>query len=257
MKVFHSGDMGDVIYAIPALKDMGCKHILLNTAKTFPTKMGEKEANFLKPLLEHNGFKVEIDHYVECPNGYFNGDKWRYSAVYSPSIHLSILQAKLLNIVRFDDELKKPFLKKYKPLFKEKYCVLFSSGKYRNPDMDYSKVIRSIPEDLLILFFGLDEEFVAFVSNLDEDVQERVTPYDIEDLNVAAQIIEYADIVAGNQTVFYAIAEGLKSKRILEVCLWQPNCVLPEPDIRVFYFKDKENYDKMEKFIKEYHFDFN
>jgi hypothetical protein len=41
----------------------------------------------------------------------------------------------------------------------------------------------------------------------------------------AARAIAGSELFIGNQSAPYAIAEGLKHRSILEVCLWQPDCI--------------------------------
>ena len=56
----HSGDNGDVIYAIPTMKALNVEKIILNTRPDYGTKMDEKACKVLKPLLIHQGFKVGV-----------------------------------------------------------------------------------------------------------------------------------------------------------------------------------------------------
>jgi hypothetical protein len=67
MKTFrHSGDLGDIIYSLPAIKELGGGILYLNTNKTTPkypgtpTKFSEKGAEILKPLLLKQSYIQDV-----------------------------------------------------------------------------------------------------------------------------------------------------------------------------------------------------
>ncbi|MEW6012590.1 MAG: hypothetical protein AB1602_04225 [Elusimicrobiota bacterium] len=248
----HGGDMGDVIYSIPAFKELNVNKIILNPGGFYNTKMSFKAAQLLKPFLEKQGFMVDIKERICLEDGDLFFDFFREGVEDMEKNHLSLSNCEKVfirpNISRFKAEADKLYIAD---------VVINRSPRYRNPIFDYSYLINDIPKDFKICFVGLKEEYESFVKIY--GMREKVFYYPTADFNALAGVINGAKIFIGNQSSPYAIAESLKVKRIQECCNLTPNCrgsdensldVITENDLysaKVFLFKTlgiRENISK-------------
>ena len=83
------------------------------------------------------------------------------------------------------------------------------------------------------LFTGLPFEHAKFQQDFGVTV-EHALPASLHELSILAA---GAQVCVGNQSSPFSVFEGLKVPRILEVCLWQPDCVFP-PDGRNYCIAD-------------------
>ena len=77
---------------------------------------------------------------------------------------------------------------------------------------------------------GFKDEHEAFCSDFAVDIPHIPTPTIAE----LAAIIAGADLFIGNQSMPYAIAEGIGKYTIQEVYLAAPNCIFDRPDAVYF-----------------------
>lgn len=233
MKLSHSGNLGDVVYALPTIlalnKIHDTKHSLYlkpnvigsfnemayHSSKVMMTNDG---AEFLLPLLAPQDYleAVEIYHYnqeaeIDLDLGMFrilpidfskgNICRWYFSAV---------------NVCW---DLSKPWLT-VEP-GEKRGIVVNRSFRYRNRHIEYGFLANYAP----IYFVGLPEEFIAFQREC-SGVEYIETRNALE----LARVIAGAGLFIGNQSLPFAIAEGLKVRRVLEVCPWCPNVAPCGPD---------------------------
>ncbi|MBU2578215.1 class I SAM-dependent methyltransferase [Patescibacteria group bacterium] len=238
----HSGDMGDVIYGIPTYRKLNIEGLILNPTPLYLTKMGVTECNLLKPLLESQGFKVRIEACSQCPTGVINLDAFRTTGQNLSDEHLMYAQA----YAQGTSVEEEPFLKgtgnAY--LFMERYTIIINrSLRYWNYTVDYRKVIGDFKDDptVNLIFVGLKEEYLQFLHTFDFS-EDEIRYKSTSDLKELADYIQGADLFIGNQSIAYAIAEGLGVKRMLEVCPWVPNTMLHEPPDNVTYLLDDHKY---------------
>lgn len=107
--------------------------------------------------------------------------------------------------------------------------VLARSGRYRNPSIDYSFLRRY---DNMV-FIGVQSEYEEM-----KKVVPNIEWVQVTDFCQLASIIAGCKFFIGNQSFPYAIAEGLKVPRILEVYAKMAN-VIPEGEKGYeFYFQN-------------------
>ncbi len=204
----HSGDAGDIIYCIPALKALGVNKLTINIRGDFGTKITKTLAERLKPLLESQGFETTVQLGYNPVEYDYLLDSWRKGSDLT-NIHLAISQATA---------------HKAKINFYENYIrnitpnpvadvVVNWTPRYPNPEFDWKYILSGINEP--IAFIGLKQEFEDFkrIGRNDKLFHHETSNY----LQVA-EVIAGAKIFIGSPSSPFAIAEGLKGKRILSVC---------------------------------------
>ncbi len=222
MKAFkHSGDLGDVVYSLPALKYLGGGHYYLNWEhKTNdypgqPTKFNKKGYDIIKPLLEAQDYITEVTEwdgeYVDInfdvfrnqPNiGTTNLARLHCDAFGVPT---SVIGKKWLSVDT-------------KPLPNGKSVAFSRSARYHG-HLSWGEVIKTYGDRAV--FVGLIEEYEAFVNEFNC----RYIPYlKTKDLLELAQYINGCELFVGNQSCPFAISQGLGVRNLLEVSRSSPNC---------------------------------
>lgn len=241
LNVLHSGNAGDIIYALPTLKKIygitGVpinlylrlnQPLILSGYLSHPmgnVMLNEKMASMLSPLI---GAQDYISSCLVYDNQKIH-------------IDLDVVRSKTIpvtngNIARWysyftgiTPELWKSWLTVQPDSKYANSIILARSGRYLNPSIDYSFLRRYDN----IVFIGVKSEY---------DAMKKVVPnmewVQVTDFYQLAGIIQGAKFFIGNQSLPYAIAEGLKAPRILEVYSKMAN-VIPEGENGYeFYFQN-------------------
>lgn len=227
----HSGNSGDVIYALPsiyAIAKSNNVHLHLNPGAKVKWPKGvyhpvgdimlnDKMISMLTPLLNYQPQIKVCDTYTNQPidvdldlirsypltKGLGNIARWYF--------YIFAIQA----------DLSKPWL--VAP-FDEKYrnkIVLARSHRYRNPDIDFG-FLSKLGE---VIFVGVPEEYEDMRKMIPELKHEKVN-----DFLELATVINSSRLFIGNQSFPFSIAEGLKIPRVLEVCYYCPNVNVEGPN---------------------------
>lgn len=241
LNVLHSGNAGDIIYALPTLKKMhevtGApihlylrlnQPLILSGYLSHPmgnVMLNEKMAAMLSPL-------IEAQEYIKGCSAYDNQ---------KIHIDLDVVRSKTIsvtsgNIARwysyftgFTPELWKSWLTVQPDKRYSNSIILARSGRYRNPSIDYS-FLRGYSN---IVFIGVADEY---------DEMKKLVPnaewVQVPDFYQLAGMIKGCKLFIGNQSFPYSIAEGLKIPRILEIYSKMAN-VIPEGENGYeFYFQN-------------------
>ncbi len=224
----HSGLIGDIIYAIPAMLALAGErrihlHLHINQKALYSKKMRhynkgkiltEKSVDLITPLLlTHPSFETcdvytnqsidyDLDQFRKYPFDYNTGHicRW-YFLTYGVSYDLG-----------------KPWLQvQPNQAFRDK-IVIARSFRYRAPGISYS-FLNKYPN---LIFVGLPDEY--------EDLKTEIPKLALQPINnflELAQIIAGCRFFIGNQSSPFALAEALKVPRALEVYFECPN-VIPE-----------------------------
>jgi hypothetical protein len=205
----HQGTIGDVVYCIPTIKKLGIQQLMLCPTKFDINNFDNKCINSLKPLLESQN--IEIIPYKERWDIDYRLDIWRKMPIVNT--HLSLLQAQPFNI---DIELNKKYIDL--PEAGKEYDIVINRSHHYNNNIDYNFLKRLGTKK--IVFIGYMSEYTKFINEFFwcEYIETK-------DMLEVANIINKSKVFMGNQSACYAIAEGLKSNRIQEVCLHLPNCL--------------------------------
>ena len=230
----HSGHLGDVINALPVLKQLSKKskcNLYLQVGKNLERDainykhkgdkiyMTERMVDMVLPLLKNQDYiskveifknqKIDIDLnlFRKMPMN-FNLDEVRWY------FHLTGVHVDLSKQYLFANEHQ---------LIKKK-IVIMRSTRRKNTFINY-KFLRNFKD---VLFLGLQEEY--------EDLKKEIPNleyYDCKNFLEAAEIIKSSKFFIGNSSFGFTIAEGLKVPRIME----------SYPDFPVIYPNGGLGYD--------------
>lgn len=217
----HAGDLGDAIYAIPAIEEY-CE---INNVSAI-IKFSEKEAarermtpdriDAIAPLL----LEQDCIHQIEVHDeGYVDFDFRYFRTIHRQGQNLCMEQSEWVG-ARKDLHLSPiPWLKlpSAKP---NGQIVINRTERYQNELFPWGELFRDYMQQMR--FIGLQSEH----ENFEEEVG-RVVYQPTESLLDVAHLIAGSEVFIGNQSVCYAIAEGLKHKRIQETWPGSPDCVFP------------------------------
>lgn len=246
----HFGLIGDIIYAIPAMKALAREkkihlHLHINQKSLYRKDMKhanqgkiltEKSVEMLAPLLmAQPEFAVcdaltdqrvdyDLDIFRQYPFDYNTNHicRW-YFHTYGVSADLG-----------------KPWLQVNPDTSFNNEIVIARSFRYRAPGIRYD-FLQAYPN---ITFVGLSEEY--------EDLKKAIPSLKYKKVNhflELAQVIAGSRFFIGNQSFPFALAEGLKAKRILELCFECPN-VIPE-GAHAYDFCYQPQFEKIVKELYE------
>lgn len=213
-----SGDLGDIIFSMPLVQQLGGKHFYWFYNRPF-TKDIESRFDLIAPLLM-------VQDYIECV-GISNGNEVDYDLSqfrkhYLPTRTLLESQAEWatrtygLPAPRGDRQ----WLYAPPEAGLRQRVVVARSPRYHNPYFPWKQIVRHYGDT--ILFVGLREEHAAFCEAFG-NVEHRKT----RDLLETASVIAGSGLFIGNQSSPNALAEGLKHPRIQETNLRVPDCIYP------------------------------
>lgn len=237
----HSGNAGDIIYALPTLKKVHeltkapihlylrlGKPLILSGYKSHPNgnvKLNETMAGMLIPLIQQQSYiascSVYQDEEIHVDLDYF---------------HSGNIQLKTGNIARWcsylvgvSPELWKPWLEVTADPKYANSIIVARSERYRNNGIDY-KFLSNYNN---VFFLGVDSEYEdmkKYASNLGR--------IQIENFLEMAQIIRGAKLFIGNQSFPFSLAEGMKVPRILETSFDISNVVPEGENAHDFFFQE-------------------
>ena len=238
----HSGNAGDIIYAIPAMIALAKgKPIHLYLQINQPGKYGkyphplggmmltQKMVDMLKPLLMNQSgiekvavynnepIDYDLDVFRQFPIWLSRGNISRWYFLVFPTtypIHLMWLQVPADSSVN-------------------DHIIIARSQRYRAPKIDYSFLSRYKK----ILFVGVEAEY-ADMKQMIPHIEFR----QVDDFLELAQLIMGCKLFIGNQSFPFSIAEALKSKRLLELYFQAPNVTVMGADGYDFCFQEQFEY---------------
>ncbi|MFC7444500.1 hypothetical protein [Mesoflavibacter profundi] len=233
----HSGHLGDLIYALPIIKELSKTKICNLIVKVNQPYNGqyfkhpsgnimisERSFNMLLPLLKEQSYlnsvtvytnqtiDVDLDFFRALPiSNQFHSFRWYYHLVGKQAdMTLPYLDVKPHNTIT--DKI-----------------VIVRTFRARNVFIDYS-FLKHYDN---LLFLGTKDEY--------EDLKQSVPNlefYDVKDFLELAQIIKSCKFYLSNQTFAYAIAEGLKVPRLLEAYPDYPVMFPTTTNGADFYFQE-------------------
>jgi hypothetical protein len=241
LNVKHSGNAGDIIYALPVLKkihkDTGVNiNLLLKTGRPLTiashmshplgnVMLNQKMIDMLLPLLKD---QLYIN---KCET--FAGQK--------VDIDLDLFRSKVLplesgNIARWCSYitgvtpiLYKSWLDVNGDTTYRDTIVIARSERYRNKYINYG----FLNQYKKLAFVGVESEF--------KDIKKQIPHIEwvqVKDFLTLAKIIAGCKFFIGNQSFPFSLAESLKVPRILEMYYFAPNVVLEGENGYDFYFQE-------------------
>jgi len=247
----HSGHLGDLIYALPILKELSKKskcNLYINLGEKIgrnyfkhPTgnvAITERSFQMIVPLLEAQSYihsihqwnnekiDIDLDVFRDLPVSMeFHSIRWYY------------------HIIGIQPDMTLPFLEvPPHPTVKDKIVVV-RTFRGRNPLINYS----FLKHYNNLVFLGTKAEYEDFSKEVP-----NIEFYDVSDFMEMAQIIKSCKFFVSNQTFSWALAEALKVNRILEANPFLPVVFPIGGEGRDFYFQQQ-----FEKFFAEFNTKFN
>jgi len=227
----HSGNLGDVIYSLPAIKyyceSKNVKATLfihLNQPSNFTAEqhplgnvmMNQKMFDMAYPLLSSLPYIKNVIAYDKesIPKIDFDLDLFRKECVNLSAGNIS--QWLCIPHPELRPNLFEPSI--ILPKTNENYIIVNRSARYQNLFVDYS-----ILEDYENIYFvGVESEFKALSAH-----NKNIAHLVVNDFLELAKWIAGSKLFIGNQSMAFAIAEQLKVRRILEQYVYAPN-VIPQ-----------------------------
>jgi hypothetical protein len=239
----HSGNSGDIIYALPsvfALSKNGKANIYLHAnqpAAAYPAyhplgnvMLNNKTVAMLQPLLLHQPGIDTCELYEQQAIDY-NLDNFRSYPLEQSRLNICRWYFYILGIAA---DLSRPWLIAPKDNTYADHIVIARSHRYRAPNIDYSFLEKYSKK----IFIGVPEEF--------EDIRQYIPSIEyvkVNDFLEMATIINSCRLFIGNQSFPFSVAEGLKATRLLEVFHQSPNVHVEGKGGHDFYFQ--EPFEKM------------
>lgn len=242
----HFGLLGDIIYAIPAMKALTDDrkihlHLLINQKSLYTKTMKhsnkdkiltEKNVEMLTPLLLSQPGFASCDVLTDQPIDYDLDEFRKYPFDFNTN-HICRWYFHMYGI---SADLGKPWLTvKPNESFRDE-IIIARSFRYRAPGISYN-FLQKYP---YITFVGTKEEY--------DDLKKAIPNLkykQVSDFLELAQVIAGCKFFIGNQSFPFALAEALKVKRALELCFECPN-VIPEGE-NAYDFVYQPQFEKIVK----------
>ena len=224
----HSGKIGDIIYAIPAMKLLKVEKVLI------PNITGECNGlrHTLKRLMEVNGFEVGL-YPDNTPYGMVAAG-YEYPTYDFDDAREQPGKGRIHIVKRYLDTFKlkpknwtEPWLNSGFEYAHGDFTVVSWTGRHllnkqtgQESKVDWTKVVESIKGD--VYFVGLREEFIMFTEKFKVYPKMRY----LDDMLDVAQFIAGAKAVYCNQSAILAIAQGLGKDIYCEFKPGKTNCKL-------------------------------
>jgi len=213
----HSGLLGDIIYSLPAVRTVGGGEYFIDHLKeNLPGKhapLGEEKARLLLPLLESQPYIWKASLYNGERIGY-DFDNFRLNQRRINQQHLAITHWQSIR-GRGKLNLLDPWLfVSPKPVAE----LVISRSRKHYGNMNWSALLPFISK---CVYVGIENEYKSFL----KETGLQVGFYKVQDFLELAQVIAGSTCFVGNQSLGWAIAEGLKITRFLEVDDKSPNCL--------------------------------
>ena len=241
INVVHSGNIGDIIYALPTLKRMhelcGLQiKLYLGLGKTIPmpayrnhplgnVTLNQQMANLLLPLIREQGYLNSCDIYKDEKID-IDLDVFRTLTIPTNSGNLAHWYSYITGV---SPQLFKSWLTVTPDKSYANTIIISRSMRYRNPVVNFSFLARYQN----LIFLGIQEEYEDLALQVP-----RLKWVKVANFKQMAEAIAGCKFFIGNQSFAFALAEGLKVPRVLETYYHVPN-VIPEGEGgHDFYFQN-------------------
>ncbi len=223
----HSGNLGDIIYALPAMYALAGEakiNLYLQTDNLVQTDgkhplgnvvLNDKSVALLVPLLLAQPQFNSLEIYHENQSIDYDLDLFKTMPLHFDKGHVSRWY---FNVFATTYDLSKPWISVKPDVSMNNKVVIARSVRYNAPSIDYS--FLSSYNNLILM--GLPDEFELMKSKIPQLEYKKTSDF----LSLASAIAG-AKLFIGNQSFPYSLAEAIKVPRILESYYLSPN-VIPE-----------------------------
>ncbi len=241
LNITHSGNAGDVIYALPTLKKIHeltgakinlClilgKPLILPEYSTHPlgnVMLNRKMADMLIPLIGEQAYINTCDLYNDQKID-IDLDYFRAGLIPQDKGNIAHWCGYITGVT---PDLWRPWLSAKSNTDFENTIVVARSARYQNKTIDY----RFLNKYDSLKFVGVESEYREIKKYLP-----KIEWVQVNNFMELAQVIAGCKVFIGNQSFPYSIAEALKVPRILEVAFEIINVVPEGENGHDFLFQD-------------------
>jgi hypothetical protein len=230
MNVFHhTGDLGDVIAALPIIRELGGGKLVISDAQ-FPRGFGPRETlrgkrfEALQPIVKAAPY-VESIEWHDNPQSFITHDIASFRGDPRKHIRESLLQWQANYFQIQFPEAPEPWLRIENPK-KHNKIVVSRTLRYNTTFFPWRLIVDKHVSDLV--FIGLPDEYNAFAAQSKLDIEYWPT----KDLYEAAEIIAGSRLFIGGQSVLFWVAAGLGHNLIQETYNqpYTKDSIIPRPN---------------------------
>jgi hypothetical protein len=207
----HSGDVGDLIAALPTIRALGGGHLRLFSSGHTSHPMTPQKVDSVASLLQRQSYLKSV-RFAQSPEG-TNLDEWRNH--YRGHLNISDMVAEAFGVAHSPREEPWIALPDCKMVAR---VVIHRSARYNNHNFPWMTICEKYRGDTV--FVGSPDEHMAF-----QHYAGPISYHWTRNYLDLASVIGGADLFIGNQSSPFWVAEGMKTTLILEVCEGFPNCL--------------------------------
>jgi hypothetical protein len=227
VRFFHSGDFGDILYAVPSMRALCAEtgtlaHVYLGSRDWTRSAWNPTLVSVIAPLLKAQDFveHVTLIYPHELPPSPFVDFSTFRNGGYKTGDTILERQRRW---VQADIDISSPWLQVPQPKRMAGLIAVNRGKRWRGLSFPWRELLGLYHQRMF--FTGLPEEHTEFCH---EFGLIDFTP--TKDLLEAARLIAGADFFMGNQSACNAIANGLHKPSLIEACFFAPDCFLSRED---------------------------
>lgn len=253
---YHSGDAGDIVYAMLTIKELGGGKVFLGpdcgTKYGFKCRvtMSPEATDNIRLLLLAQPYISDVSYAEFVPAALdYNlnefrvflhekrqGEYWK-DPLYKGPVSLCRVHLDTFGIKGTNEE--EPWIVVDSPYeVPGKPVAVARSHRYRCEHFPWKKLVEKYGS--LMFFVGTDDEHRDFVSKFGN--LEKAATSSLMDV---ARFIAGSKVFIGNQSCPFAVAEGLKKNSVQETWEYDPNCLFNRPNA----LYDENRLDVISEFI--------
>lgn len=226
MSFFHSGDLGDIVYALLFMSTFQKPRLFVGPEAGVGTRITMNRTSFewILPLLESQGWLGGVAYAESKPSTNFNLNEFR-KTWFNPRRQCRTLAQ------CYPEHFRRPALREDVPWLsvqpkpvEGKPVVIARSERYRNPSFPWRQVSAKYKGRML--FVGLRSEYDEWCSIYGNTAEY----YPVQNALEMAQIIAGAKLFIGNQSFPMSLAIALNVPVIQETSTATPDCVFKRPN---------------------------
>lgn len=233
---YHSGDFGDIIYALPTIKSMGGGVLAIGPEMKLGFEVRTRQRftlevfQIIAPLLRIQPYLADVQFSLTMPQVDTDLNQFRRYFVDEPELRrkgdrrLNLAETHLWTFKQPLDACCKPWLVVDRiEKVPNRPVLIHRSPRWRNNEFPWDQVLAAHGKHAS--FIGMESEYEEFTKAWGHVC---TVPY-IKTANFLelARLIAGSELFIGNQSAPYAIAEGLKKNTLQEVWPEGPNCLFP------------------------------
>jgi glycosyltransferase involved in cell wall biosynthesis len=261
LKFHHSGDLGDIIYCLPFIRQMGGGVLILSAdynqmeircPMTYNKAMAIREllmgTDYLYDIQFSLSRPVDIDYDLNQFRTFFI--KWGDGRYTQSQIDI-LKKITLTQLYRctIDNTIDKnfdqlPWLKfDNKIVISDKPIIINRTERYPNAKFPWKSIVQEYHDQ--ILFVGTQKEYELFAQQYG-----TVDYYKTDKLIDLANVLSGAKLFIGNQSFPYSLVESMKITSIQETSVdLVPNCLFRRHNSYLTDTNQSTDYNKIKSFI--------